>query len=80
MKYIMLIFFLFWVLSFTFISFIILDYFNSYNNNKKEFFVSSPVKNAKIKCSKYLRNIRTYVNNLNRRVKNTLNRAYSKIF
>ena len=79
MKYIMLIFFLFWVLSFTFISFIILDYFNAYNN-KKEFFVSSPVKNAKIKYSKYLRNIRISLNNLNGRVKNTLNRAYSKIF
>lgn len=75
-----MIFFLFWVLSFTFIAFIILDYFNSYNNNKKEFFVSSPVKNTKIKCSKYLRNIRATINNFNGRVNNILHRVSSKIF
>ena len=80
MKYSMIIFFLFWVLSITFISFTILDYFNIYNNDKKEFFVSSPLKNAKITYHTHLRNIRTNINNLNGRVKGVLRRVSRKLF
>jgi hypothetical protein len=78
--YIMAIFFLFWVISFIFIAFIILDYSNSYYNYKKEFFVSSPVKNIKIRYSKYRGNVRTAVKNVNDRIKNVARNIYRKIF
>jgi len=75
----MSIFFLFWVISFTFIAFIILDYSNSYYN-KKEFFVSSPVKNIKIRYSKYRGNVRTAVKNVNNRITTIARNIYRKIF